>query len=180
MGERTCSVAECHKTRWARGFCNTHYAQWRRRSPELVVPNRTGELCHQWTGENATYHALHDRLKAARGPASCYDCVGCGRPAKQWAYDHSDPAPRAEMLGGAYRSEVEYSVDLFRYFPLCARCHQRFDSDYRYEQQPTCPNGHDRKIYMVVIGKDDRRRCRRCHADLAAARKARRAMPAKE
>lgn len=42
MAERTCSVDGCGKTRWARGWCGTHYARWRKTGDpgpaELLAP----------------------------------------------------------------------------------------------------------------------------------------------
>lgn len=42
----SCSVTGCTKDAWARGYCNTHYARWRKHGDPLIVlqtgpPRRT-------------------------------------------------------------------------------------------------------------------------------------------
>lgn len=71
------------------------------------------------------YAAAHGRVRRARGPASRYSCVDCGRNASHWSYDHADPderhstAPRTE--GTAFSLKVDH------YEPRCVSCHKLFD-----------------------------------------------------
>jgi hypothetical protein len=53
---------------------------------------------------------LHHRVKKARGPASDYACVDCGRAAEDWST--ADPS----------------SDDIWaRFQPRCRKCHRRYD-----------------------------------------------------
>lgn len=128
--------------------------------------DRTRENNHMWTGSNATYSAMHQRVRAIRGNARCYDCQICGKAATNWAYDHRDSDARTEVIGP---SLLEYSVDVQHYIPLCRPCHLNFDTEHGYATRGTCRNGHDCATYMTRVGKSQVRRCRRCHADRVAA-----------
>jgi hypothetical protein len=75
----------------------------------------------RWTGDEASYSAVHLRLRATRGSAKGYECVDCGGRAKQWSYDHADPA------GKVTESGIPYSANLDHYFARCVPCHKRFD-----------------------------------------------------
>lgn len=77
------------------------------------------------------YGSLHARLRAVRGKAATYSCVECRlRQAEDWSYDHSDPN---ELPG------CPYSLDLFRYRPLCRGCHGKFDADNRVVRASLLP-----------------------------------------
>jgi hypothetical protein len=52
----------------------------------------------------------------------------CGRPASDWAYDHSDPDELVTTVRGAL---CRYSLDSDKYLPLCRPCHRRFDNAHR-------------------------------------------------
>lgn len=83
---------------------------------------RAPEVHHRWTGDQATYAAVHQRIVTQRGSASTHDCVrNCGRRALHWAYDHLDLAERRSPDGRSY------SLDPDHYQPLCAYCHQQLD-----------------------------------------------------
>lgn len=69
-----------------------------------------------------TYAAIHQAVKASRGPASGHSCAHCGSRAAHWAYDHADPDRMVDD-----RRRV-YSLDVAHYLPLCVQCHVRFDS----------------------------------------------------
>lgn len=75
---------------------------------------------------NATYRGVHRRLRMLRGAANGHLCADCSKPAKEWAYDHSDPnaatCPRTGML---------YSPDIAHYSPRCRSCHEALDSGPR-------------------------------------------------
>jgi hypothetical protein len=116
------------------------------------------------------YNAAHDRVRRDRGPAHDYRCVGCGRPARHWAYDHGDPDELASALG-------PYSLDLDRYRPLCVGCHKRADLDHRARARfamvklpalpgPPCPDlatfeAHAFEHYRIPDGWA----CRACEGD---------------
>jgi hypothetical protein len=82
---------------------------------------RRGERHWAWVGQDASYQTAHERVSARRGPASGYPCADCGRPARHWSYDHSDPDERTSDDG------QPYSLDVNRYAPRCVRCHKRMD-----------------------------------------------------
>jgi len=59
---------------------------------------------------NPSYDVWHHRAKKARGPASGYACVDCGRPAQDWStVDPSSDDVRA------------------RFQPRCRKCHRYYD-----------------------------------------------------
>lgn len=70
------------------------------------------------------YLGAHHRVRRQRGSAGLLPCQHCGGAAKDWAYDHSDPAPHHEVIRGV---RLAYSLDLNRYIPLCRPCHSKFD-----------------------------------------------------
>jgi hypothetical protein len=86
--------------------------------------DRSGSASPKWRGENAEYTAIHYRLLAQRGRPSEHACVECAGKAEEWAYDHSDPEERRNRVG---RDDGPYSFDLFRYRPMCKRCHRQLD-----------------------------------------------------
>jgi hypothetical protein len=72
-----------------------------------------------------TYAGAHRRVYRRRGRAAAHACA-CGRPAKHWSYDHSDPASLTDRRGRPY------SLDPDHYFPTCVSCHKFAD----YEPAP--------------------------------------------
>lgn len=85
--------------------------------------NLRGAELPQWTGHDASYQATHARLRNTRGRASDRACVGCDRPATEWAYDLSDPIHEKRSAEG-----LAYSTDLSRYQPMCRSCHRFHDT----------------------------------------------------
>jgi hypothetical protein len=73
---------------------------------------------------SSSYDAVHSRIKKVRGPASAHQCIHCGDVARDWAYDHLDPAP---LVLERQHGVVEYSADLSHYQPMCRSCHAKFD-----------------------------------------------------
>ena len=63
MAKRTCSIDGCDRSHAARGWCNTHWARWRKHGDPLV---------------------------GARTPAATCDIAGCGRPVQGhgWCTKH--------------------------------------------------------------------------------------------
>jgi HNH endonuclease len=62
------------------------------------------------------YSRSHYLVGKLWGPARHYPCVTCGRPAHEWAYDHTDPSSP-----GGYSQWPEF------YMPMCRSCHRRLD-----------------------------------------------------
>lgn len=75
--------------------------------------------------QNPGYDAIHERLKAARGPAKNYTCAACAEQAQHWAHLPGDPD---ERIGTKRGFDVPMSVDLGFYLPLCRSCHRSLDA----------------------------------------------------
>lgn len=116
---RPCQVDGCTVTaKPVSGYCRTHQLRVKRRNdPHFEFK---GANMPQWTGDDASYAAVHTRLRKSRGPATRYSCVDCDGVAKQWSYDHCDPNGKNSELGS-------YSTNLDHYFPRCVSCHKRHD-----------------------------------------------------
>lgn len=119
-----CEVDDCDKTvrGGSNGMCPKHATRVARHGDAAVVlapEPHFGERNHLWTGSDATYNAVHTRLRNQRGSAREQMC-GCGNPAAQWAYDHADP-------NGRVAEEGPYSVNLDHYEAKCVPCHKRGD-----------------------------------------------------
>lgn len=110
----TCTIPGCGKPHYARGYCETHYGRWWRHGDPLRVDKPAGP--------NIGYGGVHTSLRNTRGRAAEHSCQHCGAQAREWAYDHGDPAERRDPRGGWV-----YSLDPAHYMPLCARCHKIFD-----------------------------------------------------
>lgn len=119
---RFCVIEGCGGKHKARGWCEMHYNRWASHGDPLVT--KTGTEHYKWTGDAASYHAVHARVKAKRGPASLHLCQHCAQQAANWAYDHQDPNEKQCLRRG---HETPYSVDPSHYMPLCSSCHKRFD-----------------------------------------------------
>lgn len=115
-----CSVNGCENAAEGRGLCDKHL-QRERKTGSATTP--LPEHGPTWTGNEATYGAVHLRLRERRGRASTHQCAKCGVQAEQWAYDHSDPSPKFN------ERDQPYSTDLTRYLPLCKVCHRRMDAE---------------------------------------------------
>lgn len=72
-----------------------------------------------------TYDAIHGRLRAARGSATANNCVGCGKQAQYWAYDHRDPDERTQLR---YGRVYAYSIKFEHYHAMCRSCHEGLDA----------------------------------------------------
>lgn len=100
-------------------------AEWRlRQGLESRAPKLVLEKHGCWTGDGASYGAVHQRLRSQRGRADVFDCEWCGEPAKHWAYDYACPNAKTSEHG-------TYTTDLDHYQPLCVLCHIRGDAAYR-------------------------------------------------
>lgn len=86
----------------------------------------SGERSHLYR-EVVGYFGLHSRIRAARGPARNHDCVDCGKRARHWSYDLSDPTP-------VITDKLTFSLDVTRYEPRCVKCHSLHDKLSRGEK----------------------------------------------
>lgn len=125
--KRTCAADGCRSLEdGACGYCKMHYTRIRRHgSPHVViaVPDRDthrDERHERWTGDQATYSAMHQRVAKKLGRAASRECVDCGRRASHWSYDRLDPDERVGRDG-------PYSVRIQHYVPRCVPCHKAFD-----------------------------------------------------
>lgn len=114
-----CSVDGCPRPHAGLGYCDTHLQRFRKRGT-VDLPHDRGR---RWTGDDATYAAVHIRLRLERGPAKAQTCVTCGAPAQHWAFDHDTADVMYDPRG------LPYTTDLDRYQPMCQPCHRRMDAD---------------------------------------------------
>lgn len=118
----TCSVDGCTRPHDAHGFCHKHAYRWRNTGdPHGFKPRPSGEDVYLWRGENVGYAGAHRRVKKARGSASEYACVNCSGPARDWAYDRTDPDEKISEDGMVYSTRIDH------YQPMCVACHRAFD-----------------------------------------------------
>lgn len=109
------------------GMCAKHKTRVDRHGdPSVFVPYSERDMPKgasnpRWTGAQASYYAIHQRLKRARGRARAHRCTDCSGPASQWSYTRTNgPGHRECEIG-------PYSVDLADYDPRCVSCHKKFD-----------------------------------------------------
>lgn len=116
---RGCLVAGCIKPHKAFGYCSTHY-QCRGEIGKVrqISRGRLGSVADE--DDPCTWAAAHGRVKALWGSASQYLCVECGKWAKDWAYDGTDPLERYQEASGSYQY---YSRFPEFYAPMCRKCH---------------------------------------------------------
>lgn len=112
-----CTVEGCGRKHDSRGFCSTHRVRWAKYGdPLYVAPNA------RWTGENASYAAMHHRLTRTRGKPNQSPCVDCGNTADEWSYTGNAPDERIDESRA-----LPYSLDMSRYVPRCMSCHRKLD-----------------------------------------------------
>lgn len=123
----TCVIEDCQQVdEGAHGLCKLHAGRLRKHGDPLKVIAHeerqipTGPAHPGWTGDNATYSAVHQRLQRVRGRARQHRCVDCGERAAHWSLDRS----ARQVLQSA---EGPYSTDLAMYAPRCVPCHKRYD-----------------------------------------------------
>lgn len=129
---QSCSVSGCDQPYRGHGYCSLHYSRWYRWGDPLAVHPRakTGEDHPDWLGDKAGYFTIHQRISKQRGKARQFQCMGCAKPAEDWAYDHSDP----NEIPGTNRHPA-YSPDIYRYQPMCRACHKALDNSVRNQQK---------------------------------------------
>jgi hypothetical protein len=131
-----CPIDGCDNPTSERGLCSKHAYRVRRHGdPSAYTPHSErnfpkGNANPKWTGEAVTYYGMHRRVRAVKGRASSYPCVGCGKPARHWSYDHADPDERQSELG-------PYSISADHYVPRCVSCHKHLDLAQKPRQRRT-------------------------------------------
>ena len=78
----------------------------------------TGRIEVMPSDENKLHH---ERLRRMRGKASTHECIACGGPGYDWAYQYSDPSPLTDQSGAVY------SLNMDHYAPMCRKCHKHLD-----------------------------------------------------
>lgn len=133
-----CTVDGCEtKDHGPHGLCAMHFTRLRRHGDPLALrpnPMPAGPDHSRWTGELASYRAVHQRVKKQRGVPSLHICVDCGGQAQHWSYDHADQNELFEEGFGAY------SIDIDHYEPRCVRCHKNFDMKFVMANRKWHPN----------------------------------------
>lgn len=121
-----CTVDDCTEREKARGYCGKHLARLLRHGDvHMVMSPRDGALrgpAHPLWKDEPGYQSAHGRVWRARGPASDYPCVDCGRRAAHWSYSNQDPN---ELI--CDRTGLRYSTDPSHYSSRCQPCHHAFD-----------------------------------------------------
>jgi hypothetical protein len=144
---RTCSIDDCTRKHFGRGYCERHYRTWRTHGTPTPVIQKCmacdkpatslkSSLCrfHDRRQRDGIpldqparvpgYGAMHDKLKVMRGRAADQACVGCGLMATDWAL--RDDAAILVHVGGANDGRI-YSRNVFDYEPRCRICHTKYD-----------------------------------------------------
>lgn len=104
------------------------------------------------------YETAHSRIRRTRGRAAECVCIACGEQAKDWAYNHNEPDPRAVT---DHKGRV-YSDDPSFYVPMCRPCHRALDV---LPNKPNCPKGHPYEGENLNVTKEGHRTCRACHSE---------------
>lgn len=112
MATKRCSVLDCDQGgKIVHGMCRKHETRWQRHGDVTMVkrPDRTGPNNPHWRGDDISYRTAHDRVTRQRGKASEHRCVDCGRQARHWSYDGTDPNELSKP--SAYGSIKRWSAD---------------------------------------------------------------------
>lgn len=147
---RACKVSGCDRAAFVKGFCNLHYVRDRQnlKMDDLAKGHPLRQV--------VTIDAIHRRLKSLWGPARQYPCIECGKQARDWAYDGTDPTQCLGLKGG---TKLWYSQFPEFYMPLCKKCHNSFDGarkaaelrEYREWQFATRMTAADMVLVKVGI-----------------------------
>lgn len=117
--ECDCKFDGCPRPAAIKGYCESHDAQMRRRG-------WVGPLQLRSIHDRCRYNAAHQRVAKLWGSANQFPCIECGRKARTWAYDGTDPTELLSLSrkGGNYCFYSRYPEF---YMPLCDLCHNRRD-----------------------------------------------------
>jgi hypothetical protein len=139
-----CLIDGCSAPWFSRGLCRPHYAKhYDAGTLELFAKDPRPS--------QPSYMDAHSRLRRSRGSASGYECVDCGRRARDWSYQGGAPDEAPSEYG-------PYTYDSEFYVPRCASCHGRYD-----HTKVDCPRGHN----TLIVGRDTQRKCRECGRERA-------------
>ena len=151
---RVCSVADCERRHYGRGYCRTHWTRWRRHGDPSARPARRQRLCgiescgRQHSGRGLC--AAHLARLNATGDTSPGEPIGSRRSprASYWSVHQRLRAERGPAsvhacaeCGAPARCwsydrtdpdeqhdpnrDMRYSLDLDRYRARCLSCHRR-------------------------------------------------------
>lgn len=116
---KTCTAEGCQRAHRTKGYCDLHY----RRAKRGVRVDSLKFRAEPKPPNPVSYPNTHRLVVKERGPAREQTCE-CGSPARQWAYQHNDPAALFSPAGHAY------SLDIFGcYAAMCHTCHNLLDRD---------------------------------------------------
>lgn len=144
--DRPCVVEGCDNVvrGGSLGMCNKHYLRYRNNGDPEVTRQGGASLALEknpnWSGQDASYAAVHLRLRSQRGSASQHSCVDCGGAARHWSYNgrFSESTRYGQASSTRHDRHLTYSVDLNDYEPRCVRCHSVHDRGFALttEQRP--------------------------------------------
>lgn len=138
--DRECRIEGCQASVGHKGgldLCMKHYQRYRKHGDPLVV--KKGGAClpldknPNWSGDQASYAAVHLRLPRQRGVAADRACIDCCRPAAHWSF--------SGRVSDDLRHEngLAYSVNLADYQPRCVPCHSAHDRRLRAAESGVRP-----------------------------------------
>ncbi|BBX69012.1 hypothetical protein MPSYJ_24730 [Mycolicibacterium psychrotolerans] len=97
---------------------------------------KPGQQHPNWRGDDASYNAIHYRLRSARGSARDHPCVDCEQPAKHWSFSGCEAEkPRRRDAAGRVVSPP-YCCHPEHYEPRCVSCHLRKDGAVERLRKP--------------------------------------------
>lgn len=123
-----CSVPQCERAiRYKRAaLCQQHYKRQRGGYPDW---DRPLQYRSEFNGCPQIAATVHDRIRRLWGPARHHHCVACGKSARDWAYDGTDPdelyLPESWSDSNIWQKCSAYPEF---YMPLCPSCHKRRDA----------------------------------------------------
>lgn len=118
---RKCAVDGCDGDYNSNGYCQLHTTRARRRGNPQADKPRVSIF------DKVTFSSAHGRIYSLWGSASQYDCIyNCGRKAKDWSYDGTDPTELYGSVSGC-PAKARYSRYPEYYLPACRPCHRKRD-----------------------------------------------------
>lgn len=132
MLNEICRADDCNRPATARWLCKKHHRRARTHGdPNMVLQPWTPRS--EWhLNTDIGYAAAHSRIIGTFGAAAGNPCVQCGGPAREWAYDGTDPAEKYGPTRSGYH--CFYSVYPEFYMPMCVKCHRSRDSSQAAEE----------------------------------------------